>query len=155
MTLPAFAAELCAPALLLLVLSAGACCRLLSPACEALSSKPDTHRYCCRTMGQKTDDRSTVSQTPLCILCGQCQEWVTLPVGELGSAGVEVFTQTNGRRFLLRLNVYILQERVCNSFQCIFWPRLDAVHSSNGLWVDYNTLPRAVTYYLIHITSTD
>jgi len=57
MTLLAFAAERCAPALLLLVLSAGACCRLLSPACEALSSKPDTHRYCCRTMGQ-TNGRS-------------------------------------------------------------------------------------------------
>jgi len=55
MTLPAFAAERRAAAPLLL--RTGACYRLISPAREALSSKPAARRSCCRTTGQ-TDGRT-------------------------------------------------------------------------------------------------
>jgi len=55
MTLPAFAAVRRAAAPLLL--RTGACYRLISPAREALSSKPAARCSCCRTTGQ-TDGRT-------------------------------------------------------------------------------------------------
>jgi len=53
-TLPAFTVERHAPGLLL---SAGACYQLISPARAALSRKPAGGRCCCRSTGQ-TDVRS-------------------------------------------------------------------------------------------------
>jgi len=81
MTLPAFAAERRAAAPWLM--SEGACYRSVSPARGVLSSKPAARR-CCFVDRRETDGRSTVSQTLLCILCGQRQYTVYIAAAYLG-----------------------------------------------------------------------